>query len=131
MKLEQHGKLEKIVVTASYFIYRFAGFSSCLIMLYIVCIDPGGEIDNPQPQMVHLAKQIIAAMPERIKSSPSRGDEIQTEEFQRERSSSYSSIQSSASPHAPSSYGEALSSYGEDSGISTPMHDSLAFDEYR
>lgn len=94
-------------------------------------LSAGGEIENPQPQMVHLAKQIIAAMPERIKSSPSRGDEIQAEEFQRERSSSYSSIQSSASPHAPSSYGEALSSYGEDSGISTPMHDSLAFDEYR
>ena len=81
--------------------------------------------------MIHLAKQIIAAMPERIKSSPSRADDVQpAEESERERSSSYSSLQS-ASPRASSSYGEALSSYGEDSGISTPMRDSLAFDEYR
>lgn len=89
------------------------------------------DADDPQPQMVHLAKQIIAAIPERIKSSPTRGDNAQTEEFHRERSSSYSSLHSSTSPRAASSYGETLSSYGEDSGISTPMHDGLAFDEYR
>ena len=65
-------------------------------------------------------------MPERIKSSPGRCDELPVEEFERERSSSYSSLQS-ASPRA-SSYCE---SFGEDSGISTPMLDSVAFDEYR
>lgn len=73
--------------------------------------------------MMTLARQIIAAMPDRIKASPGRGDDISVqEEVKRYRNSSYSSI-SSCSSSPP---------YGDDSGVSTPLElESMNFDDAR
>ncbi|XP_023930943.1 calmodulin-binding transcription activator 1-like isoform X1 [Lingula anatina] len=105
---------------------NFSGSDSPIIDVEAVSSDDEGQSHSTgefqsQRQMVTLANQIIAAMPERIKLSPSRADDSSFT-LPRERSSSYSSF---------SSYGSTNPACTEDSGISTPMGDPFALDESR
>ena len=99
--------------------------------------------DNNLPkEMVTLANEIIAGMPERIKSClppdvPPGGDisglltaAETTVNSCRDRSSSYSSFSSSCSScHTPPGVSAGVVA-ADDSGISTPP-EGLSFDEYR
>ena len=79
---------------------------------------------SPQPpQMMTLARQIIAAIPDRIKASPGRNEDLAIqEEMKHYRNGSYSSM-SSCSSSPP---------YGDDSGVSTPLElESMTFDDMR
>jgi len=108
-----------------------------------VCVCVCAELDDvgPSHQMMTLASQIIAAMPERIKLSPSHSRQLLADEIESRRDratslgSSFSAYSSAAcscnvTPPASTVASTAQSLNTEDSGVSTPL-DGPAFLDYR
>ena len=102
----------------------FSDYGQWLVIDWWLCYWPV-EADDHSNQMMTLASQIIAAMPERIKISPSHSKHLLMDEInsRRDRTSSYGSFSSCSSSTPPVCI-------TEDSGISTPL-EGMSFLEYR
>ena len=112
------------MVTIQMLNYTILYNKTVITFSHILYPDDGIQQDRDN-QMITLANQIIAAMPEHIKYCPgASSDELHVEEVfsVQDRRSSYGSYSSSGSAPTPPCT--------EDSGISTPL-EGMAFEEYR